>query len=179
MSNSMTGATCERCGTAPATPYSFHYGKYARTTDYSSTPFSTGTSSGTRTSWTTHFQIGGVDTAFLCDRCLTRAKARRATRVAFREMGGVPLLWLFYALPVLWLGNTLWNAEWGQAALWLLAVVGIPAVVWALFFAFMPVADTGQRAAIDLHEESRKAAGWTVFWTDKEFAKLSPEHHLL
>jgi hypothetical protein len=179
MSSSMMNAPCERCGATPATPYRFHYGKSAGMTDFRSTPFSTTTSSGVQSSWTEHYQIGGVSTAYLCDRCLTRAKAKRAARVLFREVGGFPLLWLFYALPVLWLGNTVWNAEWGRAALWLLAVVGIPAVLYGLIFVFLPDEDTGQRAAVDLHEKELREEGWGLHWTDKEFAKLSPEHHLI
>jgi hypothetical protein len=51
--------TCEKCGAVEASPYSFHYGRFARTTDYTTTPWSSGASYGTQSTWTEHYQVGG------------------------------------------------------------------------------------------------------------------------
>jgi hypothetical protein len=168
----MDAPTCEQCRSRPGAPYSFHYGRLGGT-DIS--PWSSLGGGNLQREVTSHFIIGGVDTAFLCERCLTRARLHRAGRVMRREFVGFPLFWLFYALPVLWLGATLWQGQWAQAALWLVLVLAVPLVAFGLFFAFMPEESTGEWAGIELHRSRLEEAGWTQFWTTREFAKLKPD----
>jgi uncharacterized membrane protein len=169
----MTTMTCEHCGATPAVPHTFHYGKSTGSTDFQSTPFSTPTSSGVRTTWTTHYQIAGLDTVALCDRCLTRARLRRTGRLLLREWIGVPLIAFFYVVAVICVVGYGWQGDWAQSMQWLGGTAGITALVAAVIWIVLQSEDFAQRAAVQEHEKRLREQGWDAFWTDKEFSKLS------
>ncbi|HVV37253.1 MAG TPA: hypothetical protein VHC63_11665 [Acidimicrobiales bacterium] len=165
---------CEKCGAAPAKPYSFWYGAKSGPDEYSRTPFRSGTSSGVRTTVTTHFRIGGTDTALLCHACVLRGRESTSVRKLLREFFAVPLIAFFYVMLTIGVVAMLWNTEFARAAGWFVAAVGLAAVVFAGIFAYNGDDDCGQHMTVAQHEATLRGQGWTEFWTAREYKKLRP-----
>ena len=180
---SMNG-TCDKCGATGASPYTFRYGKQTSVTDYHRAPVYSGSSyTGTQTTWTEHYQVGGTRTAWLCARCLLRTRATRALKILGREYFGFPLIAFVYGLFLLSLGYSAYalltgapvegNAEtWTW---WVVATLVTPIVVYVLIFAFNPPSEVGEQTAIDMNRAALEQQGWHQFWTTKQYAKLNPE----
>ena len=172
------GPLCIRCGQAPAERYEFWYGREAGAPTFG--PRLT-TPTFTSQTVTHHYAIGGLDGATLCDRCLSRARARRSFKVLVREMFGFPLIGF---AAVLFTAAALWvivadlfglGAEvswvWGVAVLG--GIVGGTLIVYGLIYAFTSPKDVGERVAIEERKPELVQQGWTQFWTAKEYEKLS------
>ncbi len=159
--------SCERCRTRTGTPYAFHYGRLAD-------PDHAGNSHVPHRppSVTAHFTLGGTDAAYLCGRCLRRARIRRASRLLAHQLAGVPLLWLVYAAPVLWVGVSMGRGAWLDAVLWLLVALAVPAGVLIVLAVLQPAESSGEWAAIALHRRELQRRGWDEFWTSREFRLL-------
>ena len=177
----MDTAACERCGASTAKAYYFHYGRLRETTDFQSTEFSEGGTYGTRTSWTEHYRIGGLDSAWVCSRCMLRLRLKRSATILVHDYFGFPLIAFVYALGLLSVGYLGYLAitgadTAGNGSMWFLVALGvIPVVVYVLVFVFNPVVGIGEAAAIELHRKQLEAQGWHTFWSSKEYAKLGPE----
>lgn len=177
----MGTAACERCGASTAQAYNFHYGRLRETTDFKSTEFSEGGTYGTRTSWTEHYRVGGLGSAYVCSRCMLRLRLKRSAMILVRDYFGFPLIAFVYALGLLSVGYlgyaALTGADTeGTGSWWFLVGLGvIPVVVYMLVFVFNPVARVGELAAIELHRKQLESQGWHTFWPSKEYAKLGPE----
>jgi hypothetical protein len=106
----MNDSVCDKCQTASGTPHTFHYGKKAGLpTDGPPPAYRAVVHGDMHSAWTEHFEVGGMDAVILCDRCLTRARMRRALRRVLHDWIGVPLITVLY---VLWAVGV---AGWGGA----------------------------------------------------------------
>lgn len=161
--------SCERCRSRAGTPYAFHYGRVAGVGVGHWRSAGGGAPQRTTAAQVT---IGGTDAAYVCHRCLRRARLRRAGKVLLREFTGLPLLWLVYALPVLWAGATMGRGHWLTSLLWLAVVIGVPVVMLGLIYALMRPQATGEWAAIRLHRAALEEQGWKECWTTSSFAKI-------
>lgn len=172
----MTNAPCEQCMTTEGAPHAFHYGRtepadhaggtaYYHASAYPGSPL---------TPWTDRYQIGGVETVVLCERCLARARARRATRIVLREWLREPLVALGYAAWLVALVAWTWQGAWSSLAAGAAVGLGITVLVWAITYVILRDEDFAQHLAVDLHQERLRREGWDAFWTDRELPLLTP-----
>ncbi len=169
----MSTKTCERCGTAPGTQHTFHYGRAAAVADPPVAPVYHASAYLDPAGHGTGFHLGGVDAVTLCHRCLARARARRAARV-IRDWAVMPLVAAAYVVLLIGILAWAWAGEWAQAALWLGVGVVATAVAYGLTYLVLRDEDFAQHTAVDLHSEKLRDQGWDAFWTDNEFARLAP-----
>lgn len=170
----MNDSTCESCRTTAGMPHSFHYGKLAGMPTTDPPPvYRAAVYGNMHSTWTTHYDVGGVDAVVLCKRCLTRARLRRAARV----LGGWIGEPLVLVLCVLWAAGVVawaWPGNWAQAAIWFGAGVLAAAAAYAVVYLRLTSEDFAQRTAVELHQQRLRDEGWDAFWTDREFTGLTP-----
>jgi len=158
------GGRCERCGGSHATLYTFHFGRH---TGHSETVV-----------WpqlhvSESFAVGGVDSAAICSRCVRRARMRKAAALAWREFVGFPLFILAFVGACAWVVADAAQGNWTQAALVAAGIVGVGIIAFAIALAVRSTAEAGEMTAIELHRSALERAGWSTFWTTRQYAKLS------
>ncbi len=171
----MVDSTCEKCRTAPGTPHAFHYGRKAGIPALGDPPpYRSATIGNMHATWTEHYEIGGVDSAVLCDDCLRKARIRRSARLLTHQWLGVPLVTVLYVLWAVGVATWLWQANWVQLALWAGVGLGATVIAYSVIYLMQENEDFAQRAAVELHADRLHAEGWNAFWTDREFLGLTP-----
>lgn len=168
----MSNMTCEQCGTASGAQHTFHYGRTAPDGPMEA-PVYHASAYLSPTAHTEQFQLGGIEAVVLCERCLARARARRAARL-LRSWIAMPLILAAYAVVVV--GAIAWAAtgDWAQAAIWFGVAIAVTAAAYGVAYAALRDEDFAQHTAVDIHMEQLREQGWDSFWTDKEFASLTP-----
>jgi hypothetical protein len=170
----MSESTCEKCRTTPGTSHTFHYGKQAGLPVTDPPPVYRRRIYGNMHRTTTeHYEIGGVDAVTLCNRCLTRARMRRAGTM-LRHLMGEPLVAFLYLLWVVGVAVWAWRTDWTQLAAWSAFGVLATAIVYLVIYTRLTDEDFAQHTAVELHEDKLRAQGWNAFWTDQDFILLTP-----
>ena len=168
----MSTMICERCGTSPGTPHTFHYGRTAPVDEpegvvYHASAYLSDTGAHET------FQLGGVEAVTLCEHCLGKARRHHAARM-LRTWVRMPLIAAAYAVLVI--GVIAWAAtgDWGQSAIWLGVGLVVTAIAYVVAYLTIEDEDFAQHTAVDVHAERLREQGWDAFWTDNEFAHLAP-----
>ena len=171
----MNDSTCEKCGTAPGTSHTFHYGKKAGMPTTEPPPTYRAVIYGNlHSTQAQHFQVGGVDAVALCNRCLTRTRIRRALTLVFRRWIGEPLVTFLYSLWAIGLVIWAWQQIWIELAVWAGVGVGVTVAAYTVIYLRLKTEDFAQHTAVELHAEKLRADGWDAFWTDHDFNVLTP-----
>jgi hypothetical protein len=171
----MGNETCEKCGTAPGTAHPFHYGRKAGLPAAGPLPeYRAAVYGNMHSTWTEHYEVGGIDSVVLCRRCLSRARARTAVGRLVHTWANVPLVIVLYLLWAAGVGTWTWRQDWTPALLWFGVGVVATAVAYGVFYVMLRDDDFAQRTAVELHERRLREQGWDVFWTAREFTSLTP-----
>lgn len=171
----MNDSVCEKCQTASGTPHTFHYGKKAGLpTDGPPPAYRAVVHGDMHSAWTEHFEVGGMDAVILCDRCLTRARMRRALRRVLHDWIGVPLITVLYVLWAVGVAVWAWQGNWPQTALWFGVGLGVTVAVYSVIYLMLEREDFAQQTAVELHEDKLRAEGWDAFWTERDFMGRVP-----
>jgi uncharacterized membrane protein (DUF485 family) len=156
--------SCDHCGSSPAVPHSFRYGRQTVDLDPE------------RSVWASHYEVAGVDTVALCAHCLARARTRRTFRLLLHEWFGVPVVTVAYVLWAVALAVLVWQGD-GSTTAWLLAGgLVVTTLVYTAIYLVLQSEDFAQHAAMLEHEQYLRDQGWDTFWTDKEFGTLAAPH---
>lgn len=171
-----TSETCEKCQSAKGSPHVFHYGRSAAAGDAAATEIYHGSAypAAPLSPWTDRYQVGGIEAVVLCNRCLARARARRAARVLLRDWIRQPLVILGYLALAVALTVWAWRGDWASLIVGSILVVAVTAAVYVATYLILHDEDFAQHLAVDLHHEKLRDDGWDTFSTDNQLPYLSP-----
>jgi hypothetical protein len=169
----MSTMNCEHCGSTPAAPHSFHYGRTSGTSDVHAAAADP-RFSGSPTTWRSPYHVEGTDTVALCAQCLARARARHSGKLLLREWVRVPLFGFLYALWAIGVGVAAWQGSWGTSGLVLAGGLAVTGLVYLVIYLVLRGEDFAQHAAMLEHEQRLRDDGWDTFWSDKDLARLTP-----
>ena len=171
----MVDSTCEKCQTAGGEVHSFHYGRKAGLPSTDPPPtYRMVVVGNVHSAWTEHYEVGGMEGVALCNRCLMRARMRRAATTLMQQWFTEPLIALLY---LLWgVGVVVWviAGDWAQLAIWLGVGAGVTLAAYSAMYLMLRGEEFAQQIAVELHEEKLRSEGWDTFWTDPAYRVLTP-----